>query len=1083
MTGRVMSVEVSDVRGNVTIGDNNVVVSGDRSYVQVIQAGQRRVPVAREDMSLLPRRPRTAVGRERELGELLRGLADGDVRQVHGPAGIGKSTLLRLAAHRLADESGASDESGAPGAPGASDESGPSGAVVFVDAAGRDAGDVLQDVFEACYDAPGYRPSATELRRLMAAVTVTVVLDDLEAEAADLDAVLDALPSSVLLYAGGQRTLLGKGRALPLGGLGHEDALTLLSQGLGRPLEAAEEAVAEELWRATGGAPLPLLRAAASDRLRPAVELDGLLPQLLAALTGAERDVVEILAVARDGGVSTRLLSTLLGGVTGVAAVCDRLAARGVVVPTERGHRLAPEIGGRRLAGLRPGPAELAALAVRLTHWVSATRTEPAAVAQDAPLITAVVDAAGQAGRPAEAARLARAASPALACSLRTGVWGRVLERGIEAAERAGLRDVLAYLTHEDGVRKLVTGKRLLAAAAFAAAAAYWRELGSTDHADAAADAAQSCGEGPAGGADSAAPQEGGAQQPDVTGSGGDAVASGEQGSLGDPGSAGDLGSAGDPGSIGDLGHEVTSQVVSSAAPPPVPPVDPGSAAVAAKGGLAAKTGTGVAAKTGMSVTAKVVIGGGLAASVTAGGVVLSQQAGADTVPVRVTVATRVLEATMPGEPDGTCSVADGATDCTRVVKSKKGESGPVSVDPAQPLPAGVSLVYWGCDEGPQAKSCSVTADGDRHVCATTTSPKDEAARRRCAELTGSPAPTVAFRPLAWTTRTQVKVLTEPDGKPQVLATLGERVGPGEVVWSEDATRVAWVEVNSAPGEALADDTVIKLRDLKTGKQRSWTCYGCTIAFVGGELVSSGNDVRHHPADGGEPESHDLAEIPVGPAHDGPPNTRLLNTWKGDRLQTYAVSLVGDVGQRSFLFRLDSTTKARQIKELPQLGYSSGVWAVSPDGRRAVFDPPTGQPPYGSCGEGAYPMAGLDVTSGARVPLAGPGAGWRVHETWYDPDGTAHVVYRPEQGADAATCTVDTGRAPAHYTLAPGGHSWKRLAKDPGRVLGAADGGQITRVDGRGGLALMVTGGEEERTLDSGVQKVFPSAAHGAGAP
>ena len=169
-------------------------------------------------------------------------------------------------------------------------------------------------------------------------------------------------------------------------------------------------------------------------------------------------------------------------------------------------------------------------LAGRLTHWVTATATAPAAVAGDATLISAAINAATEAGCPAEAARLAHAASPVLACSLRVGVWGRVLEHGIEAAERAGLRDILAYLTHEDGVRKLVTGKRVLAATAFAAAAAYWRELGSSDHAVAADDAAQSCGGDPASGTDPAASHDGGSQtdsaaQPDTGGldsSGGD---------------------------------------------------------------------------------------------------------------------------------------------------------------------------------------------------------------------------------------------------------------------------------------------------------------------------------------------------------------------------------------------------------------------------------------------------------------------------------------------------------------------------------------------------------------------------------
>lgn len=614
---------------------------------------------------------------------------------------------------------------------------------------------------------------------------------------------------------------------------------------------------------------------------------------------------------------------------------------------------------------------------------------------------------------------------------------------------RRGRTGQAGGLRREDGVRRLVSGKRVLAAVAFAAAGAYWRELGDEGHAAAAEDAARSCGGDPAAGADSSVPRDDGAQQDaaSLDGSGGEGPAAGDQGTLGDPG-------------LGDAGHELASAL----------PVDPGS--------VAASTKAGVAAKTGMGMTAKVVVGGGLAATVTAGGVVLSQQAGADTVPVRVTVATSVIEATMPGDPEGACSVGGGATDCTRVVKSKKGESGPVSVDPAQPLPEGVSLVYWGCDEGPQADSCTLTADRDRHVCATTTSTEDGAARRRCAELTGSPAPAVEFRPLAWTTRTQVKVLGKPNGRPQVLATTGNRTSPGRVFWSQDATRVAWTETNTADsGDGLADDTTVKLRDLRSGKEHSWTCFACTIAFVDGELVSGGNDIRSHPADGGAAKDHDLSEIPAGPAHDGPPNTRLLNTWSDSGLHTYAVSRVGETGQRSILTTLGSPTKARQVRGLPTLGYANGLWAVSPDGSRAVFDPPTGQPPYDSCGGGAYPMAGLDIASGTSVPLKGPGVGYRVHETWFDPDGTAHVVYRAEKGADAASCAADLGRAPFHYTLAPGANTWKQSAKEPARALAAADGQRIERVTAKGAFSLVISEGQKKRTLDTGVTGVYPSTA------
>ncbi|MGW7520489.1 hypothetical protein ACWGJ2_33405 [Streptomyces sp. NPDC054796] len=1032
------SIEIRDVRGHVTIGDNNVVVSGDRSFVQVVRPGERPAPVLRSsrETALLPWRPRGPLGREADLRTVVAGLAEGGAYQVHGPPGMGKSTLLRLAAHRLAHEGG--------------------GPVVFVDAAGRTVGDVLQDVFEACYEAPGYRPGPTELRRLMAQVRIRVVLDDLEVDAQKLDTVLDAVPASVLLYAGVRRTLLGRGGTLALAGLGHADALTLLSQGLGRPLEAAEQTVAEELWRATAGAPLRLLHATATGGLTPAAGLDGLLAGLLESLGGAEREVAAILAIARGGAVSTALLSRLLGGVGELPMVCERLAAQGIVVATERGHRLSPAIGADELASLRPGSGALVDLADRLTQWVDADGTEPAAVAQDAELLTAVIDATAQARRPEVAARLARAASPALACSLRTGAWGSLLDRGIEAAQGAGLRDIAAYLTHENGIRKLVSGKRVAAATAFAAAAALWRELGSDGHAEAADAAAQSCGSGPPQGAHLPDAPDGGASGADALGHPDTSSLPPDSATGGDPVSG--------PDTAGDAVHETTSHLLSS-----TPPADPGAVAVAAK--------------TGAGLTAKVVVGGGIAAAVTAGGVVIAQQAGADTVPVKVTVTTHAVEARMPGKRESGCSVGDGSTDCTTVVPSKKGESGPVSVDPTQPLPPGISLLYWGCNGAPEAESCTVTADRPRHVCVTTTSPADESARRRCAELTGSPEPSAVFRPLAWTTKTQIKVLTEPDGRPRALATTGERTAPGQVVWSEDGSRVAWTEVSTAPAEdGLPENDVVKMADLTSGQKHSWECFSCTLAFVEGELVSSGADVTRYPADGGKAKDVDLPQIPSGPAHDGPPNTTLVNSWDGGELRAYALSAVQNQGDgqaataQFLLTRLETPQKARRIVEIPRLD-RPGLWAVAPDGERAVVDLPTGQPPYGSCGESFYPVGSISVGS-TTVPVGELGLGWRLDEAWYDTDGTAHAVYRRETGPDADHCETDTSRAPAHFALAPGADAWKRLTKEPRRTLTVIDGRPVVRTPVDGTFSLTVTGAGQRRTLDTGVEAVFPSAAY-----
>ncbi|SPF04078.1 ATP-binding protein [Streptomyces sp. MA5143a] len=676
-----------DVRGQVVVGDHNIVVSAEQSVVTILTPAQRPECRRRDDPQLLPRRPRTAVGREEELAVIEAGMDAGGPMQVYGPSGIGKSTVLRMAAHRL---------------------SGRRDGVVFVDAASRETGDVLQDVFEACYDAPGYRPGAIELRRLMADVGINLVLDDLECSSDELDAVLDTVTAAAVLYSAAWRSLWGEGPTLALGGLGHDETSVLLAQQLGRPLRADELPVAEELWRATAGSPGQLLRAVVGERLHHPAELRDLLPNVLAGLTGAEQEVLSLLDLAGAGGVSTDLLTALVAGVEERAGSYERLVTLGLVVPTVLGLRISADVGATLPARLDLDTSALTALCERLRHWVEDPDRSPVAVAGDGALITAAIDAAARAGAAGAGAGLARAAAPVVACSLRLGVWGRVLELGGVAAERARDNGVLAYLTHEQGIHRLVTGRRAAAATAFAAAAEIWRRLGDSGHAGTAEDAGGLCG-----------PDSGSASQP-----------TGQESMAPQDPSAGQ-----DVGSTGDFGTEFAQDP--SGGLPSTPPVDPATATAGAKGA------TTVGVKSGLGLTANVVIGGGLAV-VTGVGVVLGQRAPTpETVPVRVTVTTRVVEVSMPVEKQDGCLIQDGSTDCTSVVVSKKGERGPITVEPTGQLPDGESILYWGCDEGPEATSCTVRADSARTVCVSTTSPADRAARENCAEETGAPPPKV----------------------------------------------------------------------------------------------------------------------------------------------------------------------------------------------------------------------------------------------------------------------------------------------------------------------------------------------------
>ena len=1036
-------VEVGgSVTGSVVVGDHNIVVTAERSHVTVVQQGRRPQARRREEVRLLPRRAHAPVGRGRELAAVSHALSEGGAVQVSAPSGAGKSTLLRMCAHEArADRRG----------------------VAFIGATGQDLGDILQEVFAACYDAPGYRPTGAELRRLMAGIGATLVLDDLECPRQDLDSLLDTLPDAAVLLSSSRRTLWGNGDTMALEGLGHADALALLSRALGHPLDESEQALADELFLATSGNPHRLLLASAEGRLARPAELPDLLPRIVGTLEPGERAVLSVLALAGPTGVGTGLLSALAAPGTDTASAGERLERLGLAVPTEGGLRSAPDPdGGAAEALAPPSGAELAALADRLLHWVTAPDRSPGDAAAAEGLLSRIIDALDHDGSAETAVRLARAAAPTLACSLRTGAWGRLVERGRAAAERARDKGALAYFLHEEGVRSLVTGRRAAAAAGFAAAAALWRELGDEGAAQGAEEGAELCG-----------PEH--AQ----------AGSTGDGGGAGEGGGAGDGGGGADPGPSGDA--------LSAASPPPggeaaggaahhsgglgsevAGAADPGGA-VTSTATTTLSSGTGSAGTAGAGITAKLMIGGGLAV-VTAGGVVLGQQVlTPDTVPVSVIVATAVAEVAMPGEPGEDCVIGDGATHCTTVVDSEKGETGPIEVDPDAPLPAGVAFRYWGCEEGPEAESCTVEADAALTVCISTTAPEDAANRRACAEATG----TSAFRPVAWLGGGVLKAITEPGGEPEVLAeeTVGE-----SLVWSSDGTKAAWLEPGDEdpndPSAAYSAPT-IHLRDLEGGEDRTWTCDGCTIAFVGDTLVSTGfgSDLYSYPDDGGEPTAHDVPEIAEGPPGDIATAINLVSLWSGGEQRTYAhVSDDPDDIFQAAVYEILSPEQARRLVDVNYTAHSrEDLVAVSPDGTRGLVAAQNFGVSTSPCAPVA-PVHVVDMEDGSVQTRLEPEAGRSLSAAWFDDDGTAHTAFMPyEPDSDYASeaefaghCIYDSSAEPEGYSLEPEADAWSPAEGGGLREADLGEGWTAHYGDGR--LVLQKDG---EEPLEERAEKVF----------
>ncbi|MEV1003765.1 hypothetical protein [Nonomuraea sp. NPDC050202] len=458
-----------DNNGNVLVGDNNVVHYTDgRTFVTAREGGP--VPVRKRehpDPRFLPESAGNLIGRDRDLARIRGWLAErGAPVLVYGPPGIGKSAVLSRIARDAAD---AGED------------------VVYLSAAGLETEDIVQELFEACYESPGYLPPPKRLRQLMGKVRALVVIDGYEGSAESLERLLDATPGVGLLLASTQRVLGAEGHVLPLGGLAEDDAVTLTTAEVasdrattrGGPdltcaeaasapttaeavpapagaLSGEERAAIRELCRATNGHPRTLLQAAALMRangvLPVAADPDTAARALVASLDGDRSAAARALAALPGVPVSAPVLAAL-------AALPSPDDAKGALAELQRLRLAEPSGPGHVLADgspVRCGRRDAAGYATRLTAWVgSAARAE---VAANAAVIVAVLRAAVREEAHDPARALARAAAPLLGRSLRWGAWGQALALGLTAAANAGAADDVAYFESEEKVRKRALG-------------------------------------------------------------------------------------------------------------------------------------------------------------------------------------------------------------------------------------------------------------------------------------------------------------------------------------------------------------------------------------------------------------------------------------------------------------------------------------------------------------------------------------------------------------------------------------------------------------------------------------------------
>ncbi|WP_067654384.1 ATP-binding protein [Nocardia harenae] len=422
----------------VVVGHHNFVINVEGSYIAGDNSApppvkKRTAPVPRP----LPKLRGELVGRDTELALLTQWVEQGRPVEVHGATGIGKSALLaRFAAERVEDGHD----------------------VVYLHAAGVDPADVIQQVFQSCYDAPGYIPDHQHLRRLMGSIHAVIMVDDFEGTAEQLTELIDALPSSDILVSTTQRVAWSQAHSLELRGLGEESALALLAVELGGGLGDFAE-VAQRVCRVANGHPRALMQAAAWIRdggdTAIAADPQTLQRTLLTGLSEQSRRSVSALYAA-GGALLTPALCRALTGDADAETTLEELVR--VAVAEKRGTRFRLAVDPQAVArAWAPAAPAVAGFITPLLGWVSADAT-PRLIADQAPVLIKVLDAAIADGRAEPSCALARTLAPVLAATLQWGAWGTVLRLGETAAASCGSEIDRAYFQNEDRLRRKASG-------------------------------------------------------------------------------------------------------------------------------------------------------------------------------------------------------------------------------------------------------------------------------------------------------------------------------------------------------------------------------------------------------------------------------------------------------------------------------------------------------------------------------------------------------------------------------------------------------------------------------------------------